>query len=143
MPPSAPDALVSAFGGHLATTSAITEFDEFFHYSCGHHDDARGQRQCCYNVPMYSVSALQVNYYVPAGVASGPATMTIDSADGVQTIGTILVARPRPVCTPPIRTARGWPPASRFAPASALATPLPGIPTGSSSRTPLPVAVAE
>ena len=49
-----------------------------------------------YSVPLFSVSALQVNYLVPAAAMPGPATITIKSGDGAQTTGIVQVAAVAP-----------------------------------------------
>jgi uncharacterized protein (TIGR03437 family) len=86
----APDALVSAFGADLATTSA---FDGTFPTSLGGTTmtlvDATNTS---YPVQMYYVGPNQVNYYVPTNTQPGPATITVSSGDGTHTIGSVLVA---------------------------------------------------
>lgn len=49
-----------------------------------------------YAVPLFFVSPGQVNYYVPAGVKPGPATLTVKSGDGAVTSGMVLVSTVMP-----------------------------------------------
>jgi uncharacterized protein (TIGR03437 family) len=44
-----------------------------------------------YNAQIYSVAPQQVNYLIPSKINSGNATVTVTSADGVKTIGVVLV----------------------------------------------------
>jgi len=86
----APDALISAFGADLATASA---FAGTFPTSLGGTTmTLLDATNTSYPVQMYYVGPNQVNYYVPANTQFGPATITVTSGDGTQTIGTVLVA---------------------------------------------------
>ena len=85
----APDSLITAFGLDLGTTSVL---DGKFPITLGGTamtivDSTNSSR----SVPLYYVGTGQVNYYVPAGVAPGPATITVQSADGTKTSGVVLV----------------------------------------------------
>lgn len=89
-----PDDLVSAFGADLATTTAL---DGTFPTSLGGTTATLvDSSNTSYPVPMFFVAQTQVNYYVPAKVQPGPATLTIKSGDGTQTSGTVLVATVMP-----------------------------------------------
>jgi uncharacterized protein (TIGR03437 family) len=85
----AADMLVSAFGADLATTTLL---DGSFPTNLGGTTvtlvDASNTSL---SAPIFSVSPTQVNYYVPASVQPGPVTVTVTSADGTVTTGTVLV----------------------------------------------------
>ncbi len=86
----AADELVSAFGADLATTTLL---DGTFPTSLGGTTMTLvDSSNTTYPVPLYFVAPGQVNYYVPADVKPGPATITVKSGDGTETIGIILVS---------------------------------------------------
>lgn len=86
----AADTLVSAFGLDLATTTAL---DGSFPTSLGGTTvTIVDSSNASYAAPIYYVTSGQVNYYVPAAVKPGPATVTITSGDGTQTTGVILIS---------------------------------------------------
>ncbi len=78
-----PNAIVSAFGDHLATTTAaarsLTLPTTLGGTSVVVTDTLGTQAQA----ELYYVSQDQVNYVMPPGLANGPATVTIRAADGV------------------------------------------------------------
>jgi uncharacterized protein (TIGR03437 family) len=85
----APGELVSAFGADLATT---TLGDGGFPLNlAGTTATLVDSSNTGYPVPLFFVSPYQVNYYVPAAVLAGPATLTVTSGDGTQTGGWLLV----------------------------------------------------
>ena len=85
----APDGLVSAFGADLATTTAVS--GSFPNSLGGTSITLLDSTDAPYPVQIYSVSPQQVNYLVPSAASSGPATITVTSADGVTTTGIVLV----------------------------------------------------
>ena len=85
----APDGLVSAFGADLATTTAVSL--SFPTSLGGTSITLLDSAKISYPVQIYSVSPTQVNYLVPSAANPGPATLTVTSADGVQTTGIVLV----------------------------------------------------
>jgi uncharacterized protein (TIGR03437 family) len=88
----APGSLASAFGADLATgTPGSTSLplpvtDEGTSVSIL---DASGKTTAA---PLVYVSPKQVNFYVPPGIATGSATVTITSGDGTQSAATVQVA---------------------------------------------------
>ncbi|HYE74736.1 MAG TPA: hypothetical protein VEF04_15460, partial [Blastocatellia bacterium] len=46
--------------------------------------------------PLFFVSPLQINYQIPAGTASGLATVTVTNADGIISTGTIQITSVQP-----------------------------------------------
>ena len=87
----APDSVVAAFGVQLAntTTAAANALSTSLGGSTVTVKDASGA-----SLPalIYSVSPGQVNYVMPAGAASGKATVTITSGDGSSRSAEVLIA---------------------------------------------------
>ena len=92
----APDSLVSAFGANLATATGVTTSFDFPTNLAGTTMTLVDSSNTTYQVPMYSVSPQQVNYYVPGNAQPGPATITVASAGGTQTTGIILISAVSP-----------------------------------------------
>lgn len=90
----APDNLVSAFGTDLATTAQLD--GSFPTNLAGTTATLVDSSKTSYAVPLFFVSPGQVNYFVPAKVKSGPATLTVKSADGAVTSGMVLVSNVMP-----------------------------------------------
>jgi uncharacterized protein (TIGR03437 family) len=87
---AAPDALMSAFGVDLSTS---TQVDGTFPTKLGGTTMTLvDSSNTSFPLQMFSVSSGQVNYYVPATAQPGPATITVTSGDGTQTTGTVLIA---------------------------------------------------
>ncbi len=87
----APDSIAAAFGANLATTTVIASGLPLPTELAGTRiviKDAAGVER---NAPLFFVSPFQVNYLVPAGSASGLATVTVVSGNGQTTTGEILV----------------------------------------------------
>jgi uncharacterized protein (TIGR03437 family) len=85
----APDGLVSAFGADLATITSVS--GKFPTSLSGTTVTLLDSANVTHNAQIYSVSKEQVNYLVPSGASSGPATVTVTSGDGVKTTGIVLV----------------------------------------------------
>ena len=86
----APDSLISAFGTDLATTSVL---DGSFPTNLGGTTMTLVDvTSTSYPVRMFYAGPGQVNYYVPSNAQPGPATVTVTSGDGHQSVGTVLVA---------------------------------------------------
>jgi uncharacterized protein (TIGR03437 family) len=86
----APDSLISAFGADLATGSALN--GSFPTTLGGTTMTMVDSTNTSYPVQMYYAGPNQVNYYVPTMAQPGPAAISVTSADGTQTTGTVLVA---------------------------------------------------
>jgi virginiamycin B lyase len=88
----AAESIVAAFGSRLAiATEAATTLPlpaELAGTKVSVRDSAGAQR----DAPLFFVSPSQVNYLVPAGTASGAATITIAGGDGRISIGTAQIA---------------------------------------------------
>jgi uncharacterized protein (TIGR03437 family) len=84
--PVAPGSIASAFGSDLGTTAnpggtTVTV------------KDAVGNSQ---TATLFYVSPKQVNFLIPSGIATGLATVTVQSADGTTSTGTVQVASVAP-----------------------------------------------
>src|SRR5579863_3110364 len=88
----APDELLAGFGTDLATSTAVAQSASFPTSLGGTTMNVVDSSNTTFNAQMYSVTPQQVNFIVPSGVQSGPATVTVRSADGSVTAGIILVA---------------------------------------------------
>src|SRR5579862_464414 len=78
----ASNAIVSAFGDHLATTAAAAQSISLPTTLAGTSvvvTDTFGTQA---RAALYYVSPGQVNYVMPTGLANGPATVTVHAADG-------------------------------------------------------------
>ncbi|MGH9842318.1 MAG: virginiamycin B lyase family protein [Blastocatellia bacterium] len=88
----AADSIVAAFGTRLATaTQAATTLPlptELANTKVSVRDSAGTVRAA----PLFFVSPAQVNYLMPAGTASGTASVTISSGDGRAATGTVQIA---------------------------------------------------
>jgi uncharacterized protein (TIGR03437 family) len=84
-----PDMLVSVFGENLATQNAV---DATYPTTLGGTKVTLvDSSNTTFAVPLYSVATGQVNFVIPSTVATGPATLTITSGDGIQTTSVVLV----------------------------------------------------
>ncbi|MBS1808649.1 MAG: SBBP repeat-containing protein [Acidobacteria bacterium] len=85
------ESIVSAFGTELATTSVPVQKlplpTELGGTTVTVKDSGGAQRLC----PLFYVSPLQVNYQLPAGIATGPATITITNGNGINSVGTVQI----------------------------------------------------
>ena len=88
----APDSLVSAFGTDLATGQAVAGSPDYPTRLGGTSVTLVDSSDASYAVPLVSVASGQVNYMVPPGVQTGPASLTLTSGDGTVSRGIVLVA---------------------------------------------------
>jgi uncharacterized protein (TIGR03437 family) len=88
----APDSLVSAFGTDLATGQAVAGSPDYPTRLGGTSVALVDSSGASYAVPLVSVASGQVNYMVPPGVQTGPASLTLTSGDGTVSRGIVLVA---------------------------------------------------
>jgi len=88
----APGSLASAYGADLATSTPGSTSVPLPVTDAGTSVsilDASGKTTAA---PLVYVSPSQVNFYVPPGVATGSATVTITSGDGTQSAATVQIA---------------------------------------------------
>ena len=91
----AADELVTAYGADLANTT--TSIDGNFPTNLGGTTATLlDSSNTSYTVPLFFVSPKQVSYYVPSNAALGPATLTVNSGDGSQTTGVVMVTHVMP-----------------------------------------------
>jgi len=92
----AAESIVTGFGEVLATTVAeatVTPPPTSLAGTTIRVTDRTGAARLA---PIYYVSARQVNYQMPAGVASGAATVTVTSGSGISSTGVVQVATVAP-----------------------------------------------
>lgn len=95
--PVAPESIVSAFGIQLATQTVLgSDADpapgiQLPTQLAGTTVEVNGQR-----AGLFFVSALQVNFLVPAETAAGPAQIVIRSGDNIISSGTVRIAQVAP-----------------------------------------------
>jgi uncharacterized protein (TIGR03437 family) len=88
----ASESIVAAFGVGLATTTQIATTLPLPTDLAGTKVTVRDNAGMAYDAPLFFVSAAQVNYLMPAGLALGPATVTITSGDGRISAGTVSIS---------------------------------------------------
>ena len=92
----APESIVAAFGEKLATqissSNAIPLPTTLGGTTVKIRDSAGTER----SAPLFFVAPTQINYLVPTGTFSGPATITVISGDGTISVGTLNVAAVAP-----------------------------------------------
>lgn len=92
----ASDTIASAFGQNLATANAsatTTPLPTSLAGSSVRVRDSVGTERLA---PLFFVSAGQINFLVPAGTASGTATITVTNSNGATAAGTIAIASVAP-----------------------------------------------
>ena len=95
-PPFASQAMVAAFGGNLATTTQAATTSPLPTSLGGttlRVKDSTGAERLA---PLFFVSPHQVNYQIPTGTITGPATMTVMRSDGVVSTGTLQITSAAP-----------------------------------------------
>jgi len=88
----ASEAIVAAFGSRLATVtqSAVsTPLPTSLAGTTVKVKDSAGSERLA---PLFFLSPGQVNYQIPAGTLTGPATVTVTSGDGAISTGTVQIA---------------------------------------------------
>ncbi len=89
-------AIVAAFGAALATNTAAASGLPLPTELAGTTVKVRDSLGVERLAPLFFVSAGQINYQIPAGTATGPATVTISNGDGIGATGTIEVQAAAP-----------------------------------------------
>ncbi|MBI1765701.1 MAG: hypothetical protein HYR56_30220, partial [Acidobacteria bacterium] len=92
----APESIIAAFGTNLATgteSSMVLPLPTTLRGTTVRVRDSAGTERFA---QLFFVAAGQVNYLLPAGTASGLATITITSGNGDLSVGTVLVSASAP-----------------------------------------------
>jgi uncharacterized protein (TIGR03437 family) len=92
----APDTIIAAFGTNLATGRQAATTQPLPTTLLGTNVSVRDAAGTTRNAPLFFVSSGQVNFIVPAGTATGSATITVTSSDGSQAVGTVQIERVAP-----------------------------------------------
>jgi uncharacterized protein (TIGR03437 family) len=90
-PNLATEAIVAAFGLGLATTTQIATSTPLPTSLAGTSITVRDSLGAERSAPLFFVSPTQINYLVPAGTATGSATVNVSSGDGARSIAQIQV----------------------------------------------------
>ncbi len=90
-PPLAADSIVSTFYPNLATATAATTSTALPNSLAGTTATVTDAQNSVLPVPFFFVSPGQINFQVPTGTASGPATLTFSSANGTVSRATINI----------------------------------------------------
>jgi uncharacterized protein (TIGR03437 family) len=88
----APEQIISAFGTNLATTMTSATASPLPLSLAGTTVSVKDSLGVERPAPLFFVSPTQVNYQMPAATSSGPATVTVISADGSRSAGTVQIA---------------------------------------------------
>lgn len=91
-----PESIVAAFGTELATATQAATTTPLPTTLAGTTVKVIDNAGTSRLASLFFVSATQVNFLVPAGTATGPATITITSGDGAVAVGTIPIAAAAP-----------------------------------------------
>lgn len=92
----AQEAIVSAFGGNLATTVVVANRLPLPTELAGTTVKVRDSAGIERFAPLFFVAPTQVNYQIPPGTAAGAATVTVISGDGSVSIGTATIGSVAP-----------------------------------------------
>jgi subtilisin len=87
----APDSIVAAFGIGLAVGTQSADTFQLPSLILGTSVQIRDSLGVTRQAPLFFVSPQQINYLIPAGTASGEASVTITSGDGKVSAGTVQI----------------------------------------------------
>ncbi|MGH9838263.1 MAG: IPT/TIG domain-containing protein [Blastocatellia bacterium] len=90
--PLAPESIAVAFGGSLSSGTASATTVPLPTVLAGAGLKLKDSAGVEHNCGLFFVSPLQINFLVPAGVASGPATLTLTRTGGESSTGAALIA---------------------------------------------------
>ncbi|HEX8999319.1 MAG TPA: hypothetical protein VGB07_05435 [Blastocatellia bacterium] len=85
----APESIAAGFGDRLATQTIIAGAVPLPTTLGGTTVKVRDSAGIERNAPLFFVSPNQINYLIPSGTATGPATITVTSGDGAISIGSL------------------------------------------------------
>ena len=92
----APESIVAAFGAGLATTTQAAPSTPLPTDLAGTSIRARDSAGIERLAPLFFVSASQINYLMPPGMANGMATITANSGSGALSLGTVAISAVAP-----------------------------------------------
>ena len=87
----ASEVIASAFGSGLATATQVATATPLPTMLAGTTLKVRDSAGTERDAPLFFVSPTQINYFVPAGTATGTATITVSSGDGVLSVTTVRI----------------------------------------------------
>jgi virginiamycin B lyase len=92
----AADSIVAAFGTRLATMTQAAASLPLPTELAGTRVSIRDNAGTMREAQLFFVSAQQINYLMPAGLAAGTASVTITSGEGIVSLGTVQIAAVAP-----------------------------------------------
>ncbi len=92
----AAESIVTAFGSNLATTTQAATVAPLPTTLAGTTIKVRDSAGAERSAPLFFVSPTQVNFLIPAGTATGAASLTLTASDGSTAVGTIQIANVAP-----------------------------------------------
>ena len=95
-PELAAESIVAAFGGGLATSTQVASSVPLPVELAGTRVLVRDGAGVERAAPLFFVAPLQINYQMPAGLAAGPAKLTITGGDGTASVGTATISSVAP-----------------------------------------------
>jgi uncharacterized protein (TIGR03437 family) len=107
--PAAPDAIVAAFGANLATRVEIATSTPLPTSLAGTTVRVRDAQNIERFAQLFFVAPTQINFLVPGDTATGGATITITTSEGVVSTGQVQIARVAPGIFTANSTGKGLP----------------------------------
>jgi uncharacterized protein (TIGR03437 family) len=92
----APESVATAFGVNLATATAVANSLPLPTSLSGTSVTLRDSAGVARLAPLFSISPAQVNFLVPAGTATGTATVSVENSNGSFSMGRLQVANVAP-----------------------------------------------
>jgi uncharacterized protein (TIGR03437 family) len=92
----ASESIVAAFGVNLATTVEVANSLPLPTTLAGTKVKVKDSGGTERDAPLFFVAPSQINYLVPSGTLSGPASLTVTSGDGATSRGTLTIASVAP-----------------------------------------------
>ena len=107
--PLAPESIVAAFGLGLASATRVAESTPLPNALAATSVTVRDSAGAEKPAPLFFVSPQQINLLLPAGLASGPATLLATNAEGAVSLGSIAIAPVAPALFSAAANGRGRP----------------------------------
>jgi hypothetical protein len=109
------DSIIAAFGSGLATATQAATANPLPTALAGTAVRMRDSAGIEREAPLFFVSPTQINYLMPAGTASGAATITVISGDGATSTASVQIEAVAPVCSRQTPAGAAWRRQSRCA----------------------------